>query len=51
LVELEHYATLESAELGSMRMATWRKSCSVFNLPASLADELVDFSILKSETP
>ena len=46
LIELEHFATLESADLGSMRMSTWKKSCDVFKLPQSLADELVDFSIL-----
>jgi ABC-type nitrate/sulfonate/bicarbonate transport system substrate-binding protein len=46
LIELQHFATLESADLGGMRMATWRKSCEVFRLPPSLADDLVDLSIL-----
>jgi hypothetical protein len=46
LIELEHFATLESNVLGSMRMSTWKKSCDVFKLPESLADELVVFSIL-----
>ena len=46
LGEVEHYATLESDRLGSMRLATWEKSCEIFNLPKSLAGELVDFSIL-----
>jgi hypothetical protein len=30
-----------------MRMSTWKRSCDVFKLPQSLADELVDFGILK----
>jgi NitT/TauT family transport system substrate-binding protein len=46
LIELEHFATLESPTLGSMRMSTWKRSCDVFKLPQSLADALVDFSIL-----
>jgi ABC-type nitrate/sulfonate/bicarbonate transport system substrate-binding protein len=46
LGEVEHYATLESDRLGSMRMETWEKSCEVFRLPKSLAGELVDFTIL-----
>jgi NitT/TauT family transport system substrate-binding protein len=46
LGEVERVATLESPDLGSMRMSTWKKSCEVFKLPQSLADELVDFSIL-----
>jgi ABC-type nitrate/sulfonate/bicarbonate transport system substrate-binding protein len=46
LGEVERVATLESPDLGSMRMSTWKKSCDVFKLPQSLADELVDFSIL-----
>jgi NitT/TauT family transport system substrate-binding protein len=46
LIELEHFATLESGDLGSMRMSTWKKSCEVFKLPQGLADGLVDFSIL-----
>jgi NitT/TauT family transport system substrate-binding protein len=49
LVELQHFATLESDVLGSMRMATWKKSCQVFRLPPTLADELVDFSILNRQ--
>lgn len=46
LRELRRFATLESDKLGSMRMSTWKKSCEVFNLPPSLADELVDLSIV-----
>ena len=49
LVELERFATLESKDLGAMRMATWTKSCEVFKLPPSLAAELVDFSILRAQ--
>jgi ABC-type nitrate/sulfonate/bicarbonate transport system substrate-binding protein len=50
LLELEYFATLESPELGSMRMSTWKKSCEVFRLPPSLADDLVDFSILNAQS-
>jgi ABC-type nitrate/sulfonate/bicarbonate transport system substrate-binding protein len=46
LGEVERVATLESPDLGSMRMSTWKKSCDVFKLPQDLADGLVDFSIL-----
>jgi ABC-type nitrate/sulfonate/bicarbonate transport system substrate-binding protein len=46
LIEIAHFATVESPELGSMRMSTWKKSCDVFSLPQGLAEELVDFSIL-----
>jgi ABC-type nitrate/sulfonate/bicarbonate transport system substrate-binding protein len=51
LIELQHFATLESGDLGSMRMSTWKKSCDVFKLPQGLADELVDFSILNGGKP
>jgi len=51
LVELERFATLESPDLGSMRMSTWKRSCEVFKLPQNLADELVDFSVLKGANP
>ena len=47
LGEVERFAKLESGDLGSMRMSTWKRSCDVFKLPQSLADELVDFGILK----
>ncbi len=50
LIELEHFATLESPDLGSMRLATWKKSCEGFRLPPSLADELVDFSVIKAQS-
>lgn len=46
LRELEHFATLESNQLGGMRLSTWEKSCEVFNLPKSLVGELVDLSVL-----
>jgi ABC-type nitrate/sulfonate/bicarbonate transport system substrate-binding protein len=46
LAQVQRVATLESPDLGSMRMATWEKSCEVFQLPPRLAHELVDFSIL-----
>jgi ABC-type nitrate/sulfonate/bicarbonate transport system substrate-binding protein len=47
LAQVERVATQESPDLGSMRMATWKRSCEAFTLPSSLADELVDFSILR----
>jgi NitT/TauT family transport system substrate-binding protein len=47
LGELEHFATLESNQLGAMRLSTWERSCDVFRLPRSLVGELVDLSILK----
>lgn len=47
LIELQHFATLESDRLGDMRVSTWEKSCEVFHLPKSLVAELVDLSILK----
>jgi NitT/TauT family transport system substrate-binding protein len=46
LEEIEHFATLESSKLGSMRLSTWAKSCEVFKFPPSLAEELVDQSIM-----
>jgi ABC-type nitrate/sulfonate/bicarbonate transport system substrate-binding protein len=46
LAEVEHFTTLESDHLGAMRIATWEKSCEVFQLPKSLVGELVDLSIL-----
>jgi ABC-type nitrate/sulfonate/bicarbonate transport system substrate-binding protein len=46
LRELEHFATLESDQLGGMSIATWEKSCDVFHLPRSLVGELVDLSVL-----
>jgi ABC-type nitrate/sulfonate/bicarbonate transport system substrate-binding protein len=46
LGELEHFATLESNQLGAMRLSTWERSCEVFNLPKSLVGELVDLSVL-----
>jgi NitT/TauT family transport system substrate-binding protein len=46
LIELKHFATLESDRLGNMRLSTWETSCQVFKLPPSLAGELVDLSIL-----
>jgi NitT/TauT family transport system substrate-binding protein len=46
IAQVEHVSTLESAELGGMRLSTWKRSCDVFGLPEALADELVDFSIL-----
>jgi ABC-type nitrate/sulfonate/bicarbonate transport system substrate-binding protein len=46
LGEVERFATLESASLGSMRISTWEKSCEVFDLPKSLVGELVDLSII-----
>jgi ABC-type nitrate/sulfonate/bicarbonate transport system substrate-binding protein len=47
LGELERFATLETDQLGGMRLSTWEKSCEVFHLPKSLVGELVDLSVLK----
>ena len=47
LGEVERFSKLESSDLGSMKMSTWKRSCDVFKLPESLADELVDFGILE----
>jgi NitT/TauT family transport system substrate-binding protein len=47
LVELEHFATLESDHLGSMMLETWERSCRAFGLPPELAGQLADFSILQ----
>ncbi len=47
LVELEHFATLESGHLGGMRISTWERSCEVFHLPKSLVGGLVDLGILR----
>lgn len=46
LKEIERFATLESSQLGAMRMSTWAKSCTVFGFPPGLAAELVDQSIM-----
>jgi ABC-type nitrate/sulfonate/bicarbonate transport system substrate-binding protein len=46
LAEVERYSTLESKQLGAMRISTWEKSCEIFKLPKSLVGELVDLSIL-----
>ena len=47
LKELEHFATLESAQLGQMRLATWQKSCRLFHLDPALAEQLANFAVLQ----
>jgi NitT/TauT family transport system substrate-binding protein len=46
LVTLRHFATLESPQLGQMRLATWQKSCVLFHLDPALAAQLANFSVL-----
>lgn len=48
LREIAKVATIESPKLGSMRVATWERSCEIFHLPKSLVGELVDLSIVDS---
>jgi NitT/TauT family transport system substrate-binding protein len=47
LTELQRFATIESPQLGQMRLATWQKSCRLFHLDPALADRLANFSVLK----
>jgi NitT/TauT family transport system substrate-binding protein len=47
LVELRRFATIESPQLGQMRLTTWRKSCVLFHLDPALADQLVNLSVLQ----
>jgi NitT/TauT family transport system substrate-binding protein len=46
LMELRHFATIESPRLGQMRLTTWQKSCALFHLDPALADQLANFSVL-----
>jgi ABC-type nitrate/sulfonate/bicarbonate transport system substrate-binding protein len=46
LMEISHFATIESPQLGQMRLTTWRKSCALFHLDPALADQLANFSVL-----
>jgi NitT/TauT family transport system substrate-binding protein len=48
LEELRHFATLESPQLGEMRLATWQKSCALFHLDPALADQLANFSVMRA---
>jgi NitT/TauT family transport system substrate-binding protein len=47
LRELQRFATIESPQMGKMRLETWRKSCVLFHLPPALATRLADFSVLQ----
>ncbi len=47
LTELQHFATLESPQLGQMRLATWQNSCRLFHLDPALAARLANFSVLQ----
>jgi NitT/TauT family transport system substrate-binding protein len=46
LVEIRRFATVESPQLGQMRLTTWQKSCALFHLDPALAGQLANFSIL-----
>jgi NitT/TauT family transport system substrate-binding protein len=46
LMEIRRFATIESPQLGQMRMKTWLKSCTLFHLDPALAGQLVNFSVL-----
>ena len=48
LMEISHFATIESPQLGQMRLTTWRKSCALFHLDPALADQLANFSVLQA---
>ena len=48
LEELRRFATLESPQLGQMRLATWQKSCAIFHLDPVLANQLANFSVLRA---
>jgi len=48
LVEIRRFATIESTQLGQMRLTTWRKSCALFHLDPALADQLVNLSVLQA---
>jgi ABC-type nitrate/sulfonate/bicarbonate transport system substrate-binding protein len=46
LVEIRRFATIESPQLGQMRLTTWQKSCAQFHLDPALAEQLANFSVL-----
>ena len=46
LAEIRRFATVESPQLGQMRLTTWQKSCALFHLDPALAGQLANFSIL-----
>ena len=48
LMEIRNFATIESPQLGQMRLTTWRKSCALFHLDPALANQLVNFSVLQA---
>lgn len=48
LMELRHFATIESPQLGQMRLTTWQKSCALFHLDPALANQLANFSVLQA---
>jgi hypothetical protein len=43
---IRHFATIESPQLGQMRLTTWQKSCALFHLDPALAGQLANFSVL-----
>jgi NitT/TauT family transport system substrate-binding protein len=48
LMEIKQFATVESPQLGQMRLTTWQKSCALFHLDPTLAAQLANFSILRA---
>ena len=48
LMELKRFSTIESPQLGQMRLATWKKSCALFHLNPVMAGQLVNFSVLQA---
>ena len=46
LMEIKRFATIESPQLGQMRLTTWQKSCTLFHLNPALAGQLANFSVL-----
>ena len=45
-MEIRRFATIESPQLGQMRLTTWEKSCTLFHLDPALAGQLANFSVL-----
>jgi ABC-type nitrate/sulfonate/bicarbonate transport system substrate-binding protein len=48
VTEIRHFASIESPQLGQMRLSTWRKSCALFHLDPALAEQLANFSVLQA---
>lgn len=48
LMEIRNFATIESPQLGQMRLTSWQKSCALFHLDPALANQLANFSVLQA---